>query len=507
MYKINTNFQFFLVVFIAQIALIFPARADVFTAWKSGHFLYTSFEQPERFCEALYELQSNLSLYKPENNGYESPTTYACGQNSNYQPQVGWVFLKTLDCPSGQIPDLGFNHCTNKSLIGHDDHFSSCSSPSTLAGNPINFTYGNKIQNETDFESSTMKISRFYNSYDGLWRHNFSTRLYFSDRSAVMVMPDGNEHLFSPSAVGFTSNTDIGVLRKVGDSWHYNGIDQKDLIFSASGELTQVNDLKGITYKLLRKRLFAGQEITITNSYGESVVLVESARHKLQSIKTPTHNIVFLYDANQNLSERKVSSGRVSSIRRYHYENDYFPTSLTGITDERGVRFATWAYDRAGRAISSQRANNTGITKIVYKDDDSRIVTNELGKNTIYRYKTISGVMRLVEIIGEPSPNCPASNSSYTYNERGQVLTKTDARGYITAYTYNDRGLETNRTEASGTAQAQTVITEWGPFPAPPYEDYRTYTNHRIYLRRPRQGNRPASHSTMTCLVRLDAFN
>ncbi|WP_223282466.1 DUF6531 domain-containing protein [Pseudomonas amygdali] len=55
----------------------------------------------------------------------------------------------------------------------------SCSTPSTLAGNPINFTYGNKIQDETDFESKTMKISRFYNSSDGLWRHNFSTYLFF----------------------------------------------------------------------------------------------------------------------------------------------------------------------------------------------------------------------------------------------------------------------------------------------------------------------------------------
>ncbi|UQW76398.1 sugar-binding protein [Pseudomonas avellanae] len=49
---------------------------------------------------------------------------------------------------------------------------------------------------------------------------------------------------------------------------------------------------------------------------------------------------------------------------------------------------------------------------------------------------------RLVEVKGEPTPDCPASNSTYTYNDRGLVLTKTDA---------------------SGTTLARTTTTEWDP--------------------------------------------
>uniref|UniRef100_UPI003C6E3637 RHS repeat domain-containing protein n=1 Tax=Pseudomonas viridiflava TaxID=33069 RepID=UPI003C6E3637 len=75
----------------------------------------------------------------------------------------------------------------------------------------------------------------------------------------------------------------------------------------------------------------------------------------------------------------------------------------------------------------------------------------------------IGGVKRIISIEGEPSPNCSVSNSRFTYNERGQVLTKTDARGLITTYDYNGRGLETSRTEASGTTLARTVTTEWDP--------------------------------------------
>nr|WP_239987078.1 RHS repeat domain-containing protein [Pseudomonas syringae] len=72
------------------------------------------------------------------------------------------------------------------------------------------------------------------------------------------------------------------------------------------------------------------------------------------------------------------------------------------------------------------------------------------------------GVRRIISIVGEPTPDCPASDTSYTYNTHGQILTKTDAKGLITTYAYNDRGLETSRTEASGTPLARTVTTEWG---------------------------------------------
>ncbi|MEE5087197.1 RHS repeat protein [Pseudomonas alliivorans] len=172
--------------------------------------------------------------------------------------------------------------------------------------------------------------------------------------------------------------------------------------------------------------------------------------------------LFFLYDENRQLYERRSNFGSALSVRTYHYEDEYNATLLTGITDERGIRFASWAYDKAGRAISSQPAD-AGMVRIAYQGDQYRVVTNELGKETTYRYGLISGINRLVEIKGEPTPDCPASNSSYTYNERGLVLTKTDAKGLITTYGYNDRGLEISRTEASGTTLARTVTTEWDP--------------------------------------------
>ncbi|WP_240009454.1 MULTISPECIES: RHS repeat domain-containing protein [Pseudomonas] len=460
--KSKKFFQVFLVI-LAQATFLSSVRADVYKAWRTGNFPETSFQTPEKVCEALYESWHGALLYKPENNRYESPTVYTCGMDSYSQPTFGGGQLLTLNCPDGGRPNPWFSACTKESPKGIDDHSLSCSSPSTLVGNPINFTYGNKIQDEIDFESKTMKISRFYNSSDGLWRHNFSSYLYFSDRSAVMVRADGQEILFSPSAEGYVSETDVGIIKKENDLWRYEGLNRQVLFFSAFGDLIQVGDTQGEVYKLAYSQQGFGREIIVSNDYGESIVLVESAKRQLKSLKAPKQEIVFSYNDNQNLSERKFNSGGISSIRKYHYEDDFSPILLTGITDERGVRFATWAYDRAGRAISSQHAGNAGAVKISYTSDGSSVVTNELGKDTAYRYEIISGVKRLVEVKGQPTPDCPASNSSYTYNDRGLVLTKTDAKGLITTYSYNDRGLEISRTEATGTTLARTTTTEWDP--------------------------------------------
>ena len=99
--------------------------------------------------------------------------------------------------------------------------------------------------------------------------------------------------------------------------------------------------------------------------------------------------------------------------RTYHYEVDealyrgrsaqrYAGKMLTGITDERGVRFATWDYALSfqdGRhstnyfhAISSENAGNDTYTLDNASNAGSTSVTNPLGKTTIYTYETINGV-------------------------------------------------------------------------------------------------------------------
>ena len=173
--------------------------------------------------------------------------------------------------------------------------------------------------------------------------------------------------------------------------------------------------------------------------------------------------INYSYNAGKRLtSVTRVADGQ-TTLRQYHYEDPRNNSWLTGITDERGVRYATWAYDDMGRAISSEHADGAERTLVSYNADGSSTVTNELGRKTTYRYQTIAGVKHIRSIDGEPSANCPNSNSTFTYDERGLLKSKTDNKGHLTSYDYNARGLEISRTEASGTPQARTITTEWHP--------------------------------------------
>jgi len=171
--------------------------------------------------------------------------------------------------------------------------------------------------------------------------------------------------------------------------------------------------------------------------------------------------ITYTLGTNNVITKVAKAWGNHSTTRTYVYEDTNNPTLLTGIIDERGIRFATWHYDAQGRAISSEHANGAEKVTLAYQADGSVVVANSLGHNVTYRYQVIQGIKRVTAIEGEPTVGCPASNSSYTYTARGQVETKTDALGTVTAYEYDTQGRETKRVEAKGTPQERTITTTW----------------------------------------------
>ncbi|RMJ29133.1 Rhs family protein, partial [Pseudomonas aeruginosa 39016] len=137
--------------------------------------------------------------------------------------------------------------------------------------------------------------------------------------------------------------------------------------------------------------------------------------------------------------------------------------NLTQVTNALGQVTRLGDYDERGKPGSITDANGAEKVTLAYNDDGSTTVTNEYGKQATYRFQVIQGIKRIVAIEGEPSPNCPSSNSTFTYDERGLLTSKRDNNGNLTTYQYNARGLETSRTEAAGTAQARTITTDWHP--------------------------------------------
>jgi len=342
----------------------------------------------------------------------------------------------------------------------------SCAVPpkaSGFFGNPINSANGNKYQAETDYPSSgasTLNFTRTYNSLDGLWRHNHSTYLRFAGANLALVMAHGRESFFTVSGTTVTASpTELGVLVKTAEGWLYTAENNERFTFDSTGRLTRWTNSVGAALQLT----YASGQVTVTDHLGHRLSFTEDAQHQPLSLSVDGLQITYTYNANQRLTQLTRTRDGQSEQRQFHYEDPRNTALLTGITDERGVRYATWSYDDQGRAISSEHAGGVERGTVVYNADGSSTVTNELGKTTVYRFVSIGGIKRVSAVEGEASANCPNSNSTFTYDERGLLKTKTDNKGHLTTYDYNTRGLEASRTEAAGTPQARTITTEWHP--------------------------------------------
>ncbi|WP_255301036.1 DUF6531 domain-containing protein [Pseudomonas syringae] len=399
-------------------------------------------------------------------------TTGGVPQISNHGPlyisrygdscDAGKVFNSKVGECVASCATLGEMLNVSTGACGYDEQ-KGTPSYENCVGNPINITVGNKFQVEIDYQSGKaggLSFTRSYNSLDRIWRHNYSTFIRFAEGGLSLVHSDGRESFFDVVGdAAISSPSETGSLVKTSEAWVYRAPSGEVFTFNSAGRLIERVNADHRKQTLV----YAGLQVTVTSDSGQVLRFFEDSRHQPISLTASGVSVDYIYDGNNNLASLTRTLGSITEQRRFFYDDTRNVGLLTGITDERGVRFATWSYDEKGRAISSQHSDGAGLTLIAYNTDSSSTVTNELGKTTVYQYQQIGGIKRVTSIKGEPSANCPASNSTYTYNDRGLVLTKTDAKGLITTYSYNDRGLEISRTEASGTSLARTTTTEWDP--------------------------------------------
>jgi YD repeat-containing protein len=148
----------------------------------------------------------------------------------------------------------------------------------------------------------------------------------------------------------------------------------------------------------------------------------------------------------------------------------FFPNALTGITDENGVRFATFEYDAKERAVVTEHAGGANRYSMVYGTSTPTTVapvdvTDPLNVTRTYSFQPIHGALKNTSVTGSACPACgPAAQ---THDANGNVATRTDWNGNRTDYSYDlTRNLETSRTEAltsggSSTPQTRTITTTW----------------------------------------------
>ncbi|WP_213881942.1 DUF6531 domain-containing protein, partial [Pseudomonas sp. dw_358] len=345
----------------------------------------------------------------------------------------------------------------------------SCNAPSLAVGDPIDIATGNNYQDDIDYQSKDLQLEfhRYYNSQSTpapVWTNTFSTHLVIDTSDLILVKADGSQAMFFiHNGVISSESTELGQLSQSGSNYIYMAPTGDVQTFNSSGQMTkwQRNALStlSLTYGdwdvVVKDDL--GNSLTITYSY--------SANGQLGSLQADGLTVVYSYGGSNAslLSQATYTRGSSVVTKKYNYGDSTNPDRITSVIDERGLVASSWEYDSSGRVVLGARGGAIDQIKLEYNSDGTTTVTNALGKQANYKFQLIDGVKRVVAITGEPSDNCLASNSSYTYDDRGLILTKTDAKGNLTTYTYNDRGLESSRTEASGTPQSRTITTTWDP--------------------------------------------
>ena len=341
--------------------------------------------------------------------------------------------------------------------------------PCDGVGNPCDPSSGNKYQKETDYSASNTGLNflRHYNSglsnvNNGLgygWVHHWGTRLDITGSKITIRQSDGRGESFTlvnglwqsdaDSHLSLTSDTNGYTLQN--DQGSSESFDLEGHIISQTdqyGKQTQY------TYNNL------GLVDTVTSPFGHQLSFTYNANKLLDTLTTPDHLIYhYEYDHLRNLTKVTYPD---TSFRQYHYENPTFFHALTGITDENGDRYATFAYDTAGKAMVSEHAITSNLAPqehftLNYDSATQTTVTDAVGTVEVLTFTENLGVKSLISRINQTDNKGIVRQ----YDANNNLISTTNAQGISTSYSYNSHNQRMTTTEATGTAEQRITQTSY----------------------------------------------
>ena len=320
--------------------------------------------------------------------------------------------------------------------------------------------------------SPDLPVTLAYQSYGvsggGQWTPNWQRGLDTS--AAVNSAPqvsagreDGSVVTFSGSGTGWSAIGSQDTLQSVTDAsgkvtgWQY-GVQASGAVetYDTNGKLQSVREQNGRTTTLTYNA--ANQLTTVTAPSGRSLSFAYDARSRLVSVTAPDGATTkYAYNASGVLSSVTRPDG---AVRKYVYENTGIPTALTGVIDENGSRYATYAYDTQARTVSSALAGGVNQYRFQYGDNYQTTITDPTGKTSVYSFLKQNGVL-LPTSISAPCGLCGSTRKTSSYDANNNLTQETDYLGNVTTHAYDNQKREIQRVEGSGTPGARTTSTQW----------------------------------------------
>jgi YD repeat-containing protein len=363
-------------------------------------------------------------------------------------------------------------------------------------GDPVHIASGMRSHFEVDIapaSSSGLGYSRTYNSNGRAivvrstlgWLSAYDTAvLYASGNSddgyaanyTFVTRPDG-QVLNAPFDKDV--NDQLISIKGTGDKllgWRFIDQSRRQIeAYDQNGILQAIHSVSGQTFKLTYDELGnAPQQLSsVTDSFGRKLKFGYDGAGRMNRLTDPNgQEVRYTYTGSgavlgspYNIKTVTYPTGQTEAPATvtYHYEKPDQPNLLTGITDEKSWRLATFDYDSAtGRALSTTLHAGPGKDVDTYSFDYSSgtnsYFTDPRQNRITYTHENIGGLQRITSQNQPAGSGCNASSSKVSYDANANIASRTDFSNRKSCYAYdqlrNDqKNLENIRVEGfSGSA-------------------------------------------------------
>jgi RHS repeat-associated protein len=516
--------------FILTLAIVFAPkevraqRADPAPGMPKGTigwwYYNGTLEQPSGYAASPEEAcpltaRNHLSTDLLDMYPLETPTPhFDCVYRNPFGGRVWSYGMTHLRCEPGFTPQWP-GVCVERPEISLPPTCSR-SEPGYANGNPVIVSSGAKVQSEIDLRASpngALDVIRSYRTLrntGGAQSAGLGWSLFF-DRSfhaftspgetrpykIIIVRGDGAYSEFISKNTGpfisryerkevleslnneytdwllTTAGGQMDRFKKVGDkfllvSTHSREGGVQSFEYRADQKLASISDVSGRTLRMT----WTGKVLAAVSSTDEEVrYRYDFASRDNDSLVPGTERLVGV--------DFLDAAGASAGSRQYHYEHPDQRYLLTGITDEKGIRFATYAYNDAGQAVLSEHAGGVNRHTFSYSEEKKRIVTDPLGTKREFglAYLSSDSPGRIASTNQPAGSGCGPASSAMTYDDSGTLSSSTDFNEKKTCF-INDpvRGLHRSRVEGlpsttacpvSSTARipkgSRRISTQWHP--------------------------------------------